>query len=81
MPARKAAPVIVCNDQQEIKMNTSESHGKPLYQISYYRGGRRERRSFADLNEAKREARIILGNLARDNCGDERDKPSPCHRP
>src|SRR5437588_605095 len=67
MPARKAARVIISNDQQEIKIYTSESHGKPLYQLSYYRGGRRERRSFADLNEAKREARIILGNLARDS--------------
>ena len=66
MPARKAAPVIVSNDQQEIKIYTSESHGKPLYQLSYYRGGKRERRSFADLNEAKREARVILGDLARE---------------
>jgi len=67
MRARKAAPVIISNDQQEIKIYTTESHGKPLYQLSYYRGGRRERRSFADLNEAKREARIILGELARDS--------------
>jgi len=75
------APVIVCNDRQEIKMNTSESHAKPFYQISYYRGGWRERRSFANLNEAKREVRINLGNLAHDNCGEEHDRPSPCHRP
>lgn len=66
MPSRKAAPVIISNDQQEIKIYTTESHGRPLHQLSYYRGGKRERRSFADLNEAKREARIILGELARD---------------
>lgn len=67
MRARKPTPVTVSNDQHEIKIYTSESHGKPLYQLSYYRGGKRERRSFADLNEAKREARIILGDLARDS--------------
>ncbi len=67
MPARKPAPVIISNDQQEIKIYTTESHGRPLHQLSYYRGGKRERRSFADLNEAKREARIILGEMARDN--------------
>jgi integrase len=67
MPTRKAKPVIVSNDQQEIKIYTTESHGRPLHQLSYYRGGKRERRSFADLNEAKREARIILGGLARDS--------------
>ena len=66
MRTRKPTPIIVSNDQQEIKIYTTESHGKPLYQLSYYRGGKRERRSFADLNEAKREARIILGELARD---------------
>lgn len=67
MPSRKPAPVIISNDQQEIKIYTTESHGRPLHQLSYYRGGKRERRSFADLNEAKREARIILGGLARDS--------------
>jgi hypothetical protein len=67
MRARKAAPIIISNDQQEIKIYTTENHGRPLYQLSYYRGGRRERRSFADLNEAKREARIILGEMARDS--------------
>lgn len=67
MSARKQTPVTVSNDQHEIKIYTSESHGKPLFQLSYYRGGKRERRSFADLNEAKREARIILGDLARDS--------------
>jgi len=67
MPARKPAPVIISNDQQEIKIYTTESHDRALHQLSYYRGGKRERRSFADLNEAKREARIILGSLARDS--------------
>ena len=67
MPARKPSPVTISNDQQEIKIYTTESHGRPLHQLSFYRGGKRERRSFADLNEAKREARIILGGLARDS--------------
>ncbi len=67
MPARKPAPIIISNDQQEVRIYSTESHGRPLHQLSYYRGGKRERRSFADLNEAKREARIILGELARDS--------------
>jgi integrase len=66
MPARKPTPVTISNDEHEIKIYTTESHGRPLHQLSFYRGGKRERRSFADLNEAKREARIILGGLARD---------------
>jgi len=60
-------PVIVSNDQHEIKIYATESHGRALYQISFYRGGKRERRSFADLNEAKREARIIPREIARDS--------------
>src|SRR2546421_12403268 len=67
MRARKPAPVIISNDEQEIKIYATESHGRPLHQLSYYRGGKRERRSFADLNEAKREARMILGEIARDS--------------
>jgi integrase len=67
MPARKPTPVTVSNDNHEIKIYTTESHGRPLYQLSYYRGGKRERRSFADINEAKREARIILGEMARNS--------------
>src|SRR5438067_6109136 len=67
MKTRKPTPVIVSNDQQEIKIYSTESHGRALHQLSYYRGGKRERRSFADLNEAKREARIILGDLARES--------------
>jgi integrase len=66
MPARKPAPLIISNDQHEVRIYTTESHGRPLYQLSFYRGGKRERRSFADINEAKREARIVLGELARD---------------
>ncbi len=67
MKTRKPTPIVVSNDQHEIKIYPKESRGRPLHQLSYYRGGKRERRSFADLNEAKREARIILGQLARDS--------------
>ena len=66
MRTRKPTPVIISNDEHEIKIYTTESHGRALYQLSFYRGGKRERRSFSDLNEAKREARIILGGIARD---------------
>lgn len=66
MSTRNRAPVIVSNGQQEIKIYSTENRGRTLHQLSYYRGGKRERRSFADLNEAKREARLILGEIARD---------------
>ena len=39
MRARKPTPVTISNDQHEIKIYTTEGHGRPLHQLSFYRGG------------------------------------------
>ena len=73
MPARKAAPVTISNDEHEIKIYTTESHGRPLNQLSYYRGGKRERRMVgtrgrskphAGRNRAMETARALPGRTA-----------------
>ena len=61
---RKNPPVVISDEHNEIKIYTTVGRSGPLYQISYYRLGERQRKSFADLNEAKREARMVLGQLA-----------------
>jgi integrase len=40
-----------------VKIYSGESRGNPLFTIAYYHGGKRVRRVFADLKEAREEAR------------------------
>ena len=61
---RTRPPVVIADDHTEIKIYTTESRGRALYQVCYYESGRRERKSYIDMAEAKREARMILGRLA-----------------
>lgn len=61
---RKPTPLVISDEHNEVKIYTVRSRGGSLYQISYYRTGERVRRTFADLNEAKREARMQLAQLA-----------------
>ena len=61
---KKNPPVVISDEHNEIKIYTTVGRSGPLYQISYYRLGERQRKTFADLNEAKRESRMILGRLA-----------------
>ena len=61
---KKNPPVVISDEHNEIKIYTTVGRAGPLYQISYYQLGERQRKSFADLNEAKRESRMILGRLA-----------------
>ena len=61
---KKSAPVIISDEHNEVKIYTVKSRAGTIYQISYYRAGERIRKTFADLNEAKREARMQLGQLA-----------------
>jgi integrase len=58
------SPITVSNGQQEVRIYTIKNRGKTVYQLSFYQAGERQRRTFADLVEAKREAKIILGQLA-----------------
>ena len=57
-------PIEISNGQDTVKIYTGTSRGQAYYQISFYRAGRRERRTFSDKGEAKREAKVILGQLA-----------------
>ncbi len=58
------SPIEISNGQNTVKIYTGSINGRPYYQISFYRAGRRERRTFSDKQEAKREAKAILGQLA-----------------
>jgi len=69
MSARQAAPIVFSDEHNEVKIYTVKSRGAPLYQLSYYRAGQRQRKSFADLSTAKREARLQLSQLAGERLG------------
>jgi integrase len=64
MSKRSKSPFVIGDDHHEIKIYTSNSRGGDLHQVCYYENGQRVRKSFTDLPEAKREARMILGRLA-----------------
>jgi len=59
-----AQPIILTNGSHEIKIYTVQNRGRSIYQLSYYEGARRERKTFAKLAVARREAKIVLGRLA-----------------
>jgi integrase len=61
---KKNGPLVISDEHNEVKIYTVKGRAGSLYQLSYYRAGERQRRTFADLNEAKREARMQLGLLA-----------------
>jgi integrase len=58
-----SSPIELSNGRDTVKIYTSNARGKPLFQVAFYRAGRRERRSFANRGEAKREAKLILTQL------------------
>ena len=62
--SKKPAPLVISDEQNEIKIYTVKGRTGLLYQVAYYHGGQRVRKTFADLNEAKREARLQLGTMA-----------------
>ena len=61
---KKNPPIVISDEHNEIKIYTTAGRTGVFYQLSYYRAGVRQRKTFADLNEAKREARMILGQLS-----------------
>ena len=61
MSAKKTTPLVISDEHNEIKIYTVKGRAASFYQLSYYRAGERIRKTFADLNEAKREARMQLG--------------------
>ena len=58
------SPIEISNGRDAIKIYRVSNRGRSLYQLSYYRAGCRERRTFADKAAAKREAKAILCQLA-----------------
>jgi len=58
---------LITNGKQTIKLYQSSNRGKPLYQLAYYKGGRRVQRNFADKAEAKRTANQVLGGMAENS--------------
>jgi len=49
--------ITVKSGSASVKIYSGESRGNPIYTVAYYHGGKRVRRVFADLNEAREEAR------------------------
>ena len=58
------SPIEMSNGRDTVKIYGVTSRGRPFFQLSFYRAGLRERRTFSDKDAAKREAKIILGQLA-----------------
>jgi integrase len=64
MKSRKQAPIIIDDGKNEARIYTIKSRSGESYQLCYYLAGKRQRRTFSDLGEAKREARHALGRMA-----------------
>jgi len=64
MSAKKSPPIVVSDEHHEVKIYTVKGRSGSFFQLSFYRAGERQRKTFADLNEAKREARLQLSQLA-----------------
>ena len=58
------SPIEISNGRDTVKIYGFTSRGRPCYQLAFYRAGLRERRTFSDKDAAKREAKVILGQLA-----------------
>jgi len=57
-------PVIISNGTHEIKIYPVMNRGRQVFQLSYYEGGTRQRKTCGKLPEARQEAKVILGRLA-----------------
>lgn len=69
MSARQVAPIIFSDEHNEVRIYTVKGRRAPQYQLCFYRAGQRQRRTFADLAMAKREARLQLAQLAGQRLG------------
>jgi integrase len=57
---------VITNGKQIVKLYQSVNRGKAMYQLAFYKAGRRIQRNFKDKAEAKRVANHILGGLTHD---------------
>ena len=49
-------PIVLTNGIHEIKIYTVQNRGRAVFQLSYYEGGHRQRKTFGKVSVAKREA-------------------------
>src|SRR5476649_903175 len=57
-------PIVITNGKHDIKIYTVQNRGRSVFQLSFYEGGHRERKTFGKLSVARREAKLVLGRLA-----------------
>ena len=57
-------PIEITNGSHEIKIYTVQNRERVMYQLSYYEGGKRERKTLGKMADARREAKLILRRLA-----------------
>lgn len=61
------APLQFSNGDETVKIYTVNVRDRLLYQVCYYRGGRRQRKNFSSLSDAKRHAKIMLGAINQED--------------
>lgn len=58
-------PIVLTNGSQEVKIYTVKNRDRFVFQLSYQEAGHRERKTFAKMADARREAKTVLGQLWR----------------
>ena len=51
--SKKNPPIVISDENNEIKIYTSSGRSGPLYQLSYYRAGVRHRKTFATHSQGR----------------------------
>ena len=65
-PAQKGGPFCVIRHQSaSVPIYASQTHGKTRYTIAFFMDGRRQRRMFTSLDEAKHEAKLAAEKIQR----------------
>ena len=63
---KKGRPHCVVRHQNTtVPIYAGDVHGKVRYTVAFYLGGRRERRMFTDLDEAKHEAKLAAQKIQK----------------
>ena len=57
-------PIVLTNGEHEVKIYTVRNRDRWSYQLSYYEGGKRERKTLGKMSAARREAKLVLNRLA-----------------
>lgn len=57
-------PITVRRGNVRVKVYLTPTHGCDAYTVAYYFGGKRQRRTFADLDLAKQEAEIVATRVS-----------------